>query len=158
MDINILIEDGIQPAMDAEWLQSVMEKTLLAEKAPDKAEISLVLTGQERMQELNRDYRGKDQTTDVLSFSMSETKEGEEEQEFISPPDGVIHLGEVIISYPQAEIQALESVHSIKKEMAALIVHGVLHILGYDHEKAEMAPAMQSREKEILAELEKELS
>jgi probable rRNA maturation factor len=158
MDINVLIEDGIQPIMDAEWLQSVVEKTLLAEKAPDKTEISLVLTGQERMQELNRDYRGKDQTTDVLSFSMSETKEGEEEQEFISPPDGVIHLGEVIISYPQAEIQAQEDGRTIKTEMAALIVHGVLHIMGYDHEKAEMAPAMQSREKEILSELEKELS
>ena len=76
---------------------------------------------------------------------------------FIGPPDGLLHLGEVIISYPQAVIQAREHRHSIKREMAILIVHGVLHILGYDHEKPKMEPAMSAKEKEILAELEKEI-
>jgi probable rRNA maturation factor len=156
MEINILIEEGLEVDLDAEWLQEIMEQPLTAEKVPSNAEISLVITGQERIRELNRDYRGLDQPTDVLSFSLSEQKD-EVPAPFIGPPDGVLHLGEVIISYPQALIQSLENSHSIKKEMAVLIVHGVLHILGYDHEKPEMEPAMRAREKEILESLEKEL-
>jgi probable rRNA maturation factor len=157
MEINVLIEEGIEVEAGADWLQRIMEKTLLAENAPSTIEISLVITGQERIQELNRDYRGKDQPTDVLSFAMQETREGEEQEVFIGPPDGLLHLGEVIISYPQAVLQAEERGHSVKKEMAALIIHGVLHILGYDHEKAEMEPAMTTREKIILDMVEEEL-
>jgi probable rRNA maturation factor len=157
MEINILIEEGIEPEPGAEWLQRVMENALLAENMPPHLEISLVVTGQERVQELNRDYRGLDQPTDVLSFSMSESLKNEPTA-FIGPPDGLLHLGEIIISYPQAVIQAHEHAHSIKNEMAVLIVHGVLHILGYDHEKPEMEPAMLAREKEILAGLEKEIA
>jgi probable rRNA maturation factor len=155
MEISILIEEGLEVDLDAEWLQIMMEKTLISEKLPSNVEISLVITGQERIQELNREYRGLDHPTDVLSFSLSEQKD-EVPAPFIGPPDGVLHLGEVIISYPQALIQSRENSHSIKKEMAVLIVHGVLHILGYDHEKLEMEPAMRAREKEILESLEKE--
>jgi probable rRNA maturation factor len=157
MEINILIEEGIEVGPDADWMQKVIEAVLEAENAAPNVEISLVITGQERIQELNRDYRGKDQPTDVLSFSMSEQKVEDDPVAFIAPPDDLIHLGEVIISYPQALIQAEESQHSIKKELAALIVHGVLHIHGYDHEKAEMEPAMKAKESQILIELEKEL-
>jgi probable rRNA maturation factor len=156
MELNVLIEEGLEVNVDTEWMQSILEKTLLAEKAPSSAEISLVITGQERIKELNRDYRGKDKPTDVLSFSMAEQKAEEEPTEFISPPDGLVHLGEVIISYTQAEIQAKEHKHSLKKELAVLIVHGVLHILGYDHEKPDMEPAMKAKEKEILEGIFKE--
>lgn len=152
MEINVLIEEGIWVEAGADWLQVIMEKTLLAENVPTTIEISLMITGQEQIQALNRDYRGKDQPTDVLSFALQENREGEEA--FIGPPDGLLHLGEIIISYPQAEIQAAERGHSVKKELAELIVHGVLHILGYDHEKVEMAPAMIAREKAIMALLE----
>ena len=124
---------------------------------PPNVEISLVIVGQERIHELNREYRKKDKPTDVLSFAMSEQKDEEEETGFLTPPDGLVHLGEVIISYPQAVIQAGEHGHSIQKEMAILIVHGVLHILGYDHEKPDMEPAMQAKEKAILAEILKEM-
>jgi probable rRNA maturation factor len=157
MEINILVEDGLEVGTDTRWLQKMVEKPLAAEGVPPNVEISLVITGQERIQELNREYRGLDKPTDVLSFSMTEQIEGEEPEAFIGPPDGLLHLGEVIISYPQAEIQAKEQGHSIRKEMAILIVHGVLHILGYDHEKPEKEPAMKAKEKEILAEIEKEI-
>jgi probable rRNA maturation factor len=156
MEINVLVEEGLETNLDLEWLQNIIEKCLSIENAPPNAEISLVLTGQERIQELNRDYRGKDKPTDVLSFSMAEQKQEEEETGFIAPPDGLVHLGEVIISFPQALIQAGEHNHAVSREMAVLVVHGVLHILGYDHEKPEMEPAMQAREKEILAEIYKE--
>ncbi len=150
MEINLLIEEGLIIQPDADWLQSIVEKTLQAEAVPATAEISLVITGQERIQELNREYRGLDRPTDVLSFSLRESTNEEEPSPFLGPPDGQIHLGEIIISYPQAEIQAKEQGHSIEKEMAILVVHGVLHILGYDHELPEMESVMQAREKEIL--------
>ncbi len=156
MEINVLIEEELMVEAGADWLQAIMEKTLLAENVPSTIEISLVITGQEQIQTLNRDYRGKDQPTDVLSFALQENKEGEAEA-FIGAPDGLLHLGEIIISYPQAEIQAVEGGHSVKKELAELIVHGVLHILGYDHEKVDMEPAMTNREKIIMALLEGEI-
>ena len=152
MEINVLIEEGLEVDPDAEWMQKVMEKTLLAEDVPPNSEISLVITGQERIRELNRQYRGLDRPTDVLSFSLSEKPESEPEA-FIGPPDGLLHLGEVIISFPQAAAQAEERGHSVRREMAILIIHGVLHILGYDHEKEEMEPAMTAREKAILEEI-----
>jgi probable rRNA maturation factor len=157
MEINILIEEGLKVALEIDWLQNILEKVLIAEKSPSNAEISLVITSQERIRELNREYRGKDRPTDVLSFSMAEEKIEEEPAGFIVPPDGLIHLGEVIISYPQAVIQASERRHSLKNEMAILITHGVLHILGYDHEKPEMEPTMQARETEILGSIQKEI-
>jgi probable rRNA maturation factor len=157
MEINILIEEGIEVDPDAEWMQKVIEKVLIAESVPAAIEISLLITGQERIQELNRDYRGKDRPTDVLSFSMSEQKQEDEPTAFIGPPDGLLHLGEIVISYPQALVQAREHEHSIMREMAILIVHGVLHILGYDHEKRGMEAAMREKETKILAELEKEI-
>ena len=157
MEINVLIEDGIEVSPDPDWMQKVVEAVLTAENAPPNVEISLVITGQERIQELNREYRGKDQPTDVLSFSLSEEKLEDEPVAFIGPRDGLIHLGEVIISYPQAVIQAEESAHSVKKELAALIIHGVLHIQGYDHEKPEMEPAMKAKESQLMGALEKEL-
>jgi probable rRNA maturation factor len=158
MEINVLIEDGIEVDLDSAWMQQVIEKVLTVENLPPNVEISLVITGQERIQELNRTYRGKDQPTDVLSFAMAEQKVEEEPVAFIGPPDGLIHLGEVIISYPQAKLQAAEAGQSNAREMAALIVHGILHILGYDHEKAALEPAMKAKEKQILDELDKELA
>jgi probable rRNA maturation factor len=155
MEINILVEEGLELETDSDWLQRIMEKSLLAENAPPNCEISLVLTGQERIRELNRQYRGKDQPTDVLSFSLTEKKEAETTA-FIAPPDGLLHLGEILISYPQAVAQARDRGHSIKKELAILIVHGILHILGYDHEIPAKAPAMVAREREIIADLSKE--
>jgi probable rRNA maturation factor len=158
METNVLIEEGIEVKEGADWFQKVMEKTLLAENVPATVEVSLVITGQEQIHALNRDYRGKDQPTDVLSFAMQENRPDEAAEVFIGPPDGLLHLGEVIISYPQAVLQASERRHPVQKELAALIIHGLLHILGYDHEKAEMETAMAEREEAILKLVEEELS
>ncbi len=156
MEINVLIEEGIEVEPSAEWMERIVEKVFMYENTTPELEISLVITGQERIQNLNREYRHQDKPTDVLSFSLSE-QNPEEQTPFIGPPDGLLHLGEVIISYPQAVIQAQEHGHSIKKEMAILIIHGILHVLGYDHEKPDKEPAMVVHEKEILANLGKEI-
>ena len=119
----------------------------------------MVIAGQERVQELHRTYRGKDETTDVLAFSTLPAEDRLEagSPPFVTPPDGVLHLGEVIISYPQAVVQAEEQQHSIEREIAVLLVHGVLHLLGYEHDKPEPESNMRAREAEILGNIEEGL-
>ncbi len=157
MEINVLIDEGPGDSLEVSWLQSVAEQVLIAQEASSDVELSLVITCQEKVRQLNRDYLGKDAPTDVLAFSMLPELPAEGEPGvplFVTPPDGVLHLGEVIISYPQAVIQAEEHHHSVKKEIAILIIHGVLHLLGYDHDKPEPARRMCAREAEILSHVE----
>ncbi len=161
MENNVLIDEGCEGCLEVSWLQNVAEQSLVAQDADSRLELGLVITGQERVQQLNRSYLGKDEPTDVLAFSMLPeplaTGESEVSSPFAQPPDGVLHLGEVIISYPQAVIQAEERHHSVKKEIAVLIIHGVLHLLGYEHDKPELERQMKTREEEILSCIEGEL-
>ena len=150
MEINVLIEEDFEGYLEVGWLQSVAGQILVAQNADSRVELGLVITNQEGVQQLNRSYLGKDETTDVLAFSMLP----EASSPFVQPPDGVLHLGEVIISYPQAVIQAEEHRHSVKREIAILIVHGVLHLLGYEHDKPELEHQMKTREEEILSCIE----
>ena len=155
MEINVLIDGKFRDCPGVDWFQNVIGQVLTAQEAGADVELSLVITGQEKVRELNRSYRGIDELTDVLAFFMTTEEENEAEPSlFIIPPDGVRHLGEVIISYPQVVIQARERKHSLKKELAILIVHGVLHLLGYDHEKPEQEQGMRAREREILRSIE----
>jgi len=159
MEINVLIDEGLEARLEVGWLQSVAGQVLIAQEAGSGVELSLVITSQERVQQLNRDYLGKDEPTDVLAFAMlpelsAGGEPGADSPPFVTPPDGVLHLGEVIISYPQAVIQAEENHHSVKKEIAILIIHGVLHLLGYDHDKPELERQMRAREAEILSQVE----
>ncbi len=162
MEINVLIDEGFEGCLEVSWLQSVAEHVLVAQDVGSKTELGLVITNQERVQQLNRSYLGQDEPTDVLAFSMLPeplaTGEPEGSSPFAQPPDGVLHFGEVIISYPQAVVQAEEHRHSVKKEVAILIIHGVLHLLGYEHDKPELERQMKTREKEILSCVEGGLS
>jgi len=110
--------------------------------------VSLVFTDSEMVKQLNRNYRGVDEPTDVLAFYM--LPQDEAGSSFALPPDGVTRLGEVIISYPQAVTQAREQGHSHERELALLIIHGILHLLGYDHEEPEEESKMRERERELL--------
>jgi len=158
MEINVLIDEGYEECLEVSWLRSVAEQVLVAQDAGSRVELGLVITNQEKVQQLNRSYLGIDEPTDVLSFSMLPgplaSGEAEASSPFAQPPDGVLHIGEVIIAYPQAVIQAEEHHHSIKREIAVLIIHGVLHLLGYDHDKPELERQMKSREEEILSCIE----
>ena len=158
MEISVLIDEGYEGYLEVGWLQSVAEQVLVAQDADSRVELGLVITSQERVQQLNQSYLGKDEPTDVLAFSMLPeplaTGESEVSSAFAQPPDGVLHLGEVIISYPQAVIQAEEHRHSVKREIAILIIHGVLHLLGYEHDKPELERRMRAKEKEILSYIE----
>ena len=152
MEINVLIEEGLEGCLEVSWLRSLAEQVLVAQGVNSSAELGLVIASQERVRQLNRSYLGKDEPTDVLAFSM--LPRGGDLPPFVQPPDGALHLGEVIISYPQALIQAEEHRHSVEREVAILIIHGVLHLLGYEDDKPELKRLMSAREKEILSHIE----
>ncbi len=118
--------------------------------SPRKVEISLVLTNDENIHQLNKEYRDKDCPTDVLSFPMYETID-----EIIQDIDRVteVLLGDVIISLPRAQAQAEEYGHSLERELAFLVVHGVLHLLGFDHINEEERLKMRKEEDRVLQDL-----
>ena len=156
MEVAVLVEEGFEECPEASWLEGVVEQTLVARGVDSRTELSLVITGQERIRQLNLSYLGKDEPTDVLAFAMLSGQTQDEFVPFVTPPDGIKHLGEVIVSYPQAVSQAEEHQHSVKRELAILIIHGVLHLLGYEHDKPELESEMRARETEILSHIERE--
>ncbi len=147
-EIGIHIEKKFQSHIDAEWARNRAREVLEAESITPPYEMGLVFTDSETVQRLNRDYRGIDGPTDVLAFYMLPQQGAG--ADFVSPPDDVTHLGEVIISYPKAVEQAKEQGHSTEQELTLLIIHGILHLLGYDHEKPEEEARMKAREGELL--------
>ncbi len=157
MEISVLVDEGLEGCPEVGWLESLVEKVLIAQGVDSRAELSLVLVGQERIRQLNLSYLGQDEPTDVLSFALLPEPSGGEIAPFVLPPDGIQHLGEVIISYPQAVVQAAEHQHSVPREITILIIHGVLHILGFDHDESEREHQMRAREAEILSHIEGEL-
>ena len=147
-EIEIFVEEEFRGLVDEGWVRRIAQTVLKAEGVAPPYEVSLVFTDSETVQQLNRDYRGVDEPTDVLAFHMLPQKEVDDS--FALPPDGVTRLGEVIISYPQAVEQAKEQGHSPEREVALLVIHGILHLLGYDHEEPEEESKMREREIELL--------
>jgi probable rRNA maturation factor len=154
LDINISIKRNIDLPVERNWLEKVARRVIEAEKIASSTEMGLLITDSQTIQKLNRIYRGEDKPTDVLAFQMTSDVDQELELPFVSAPDGIKHLGEVIISYPQAEKQAREQGHGVTRELALLIVHGILHLLGYDHELPADEQKMRDKENKILSVLE----
>ena len=152
-EINISIERNLSVSLKKGWLRGIVLKTLEVEGIASSAEIGLVITDSKTIQKLNRTYRRVDKPTDVLAFHMIPSTSQQSEQPFVGPPDGKHHLGEVVISYTQAVKQAREQGHSIEQELTLLIVHGVLHLLGYDHELINESQRMRNEENTILERL-----
>ena len=153
MKLGIQIDKEFRKHLKEEWLQRVVEHCLTVRDFDSEVELSLLITNNETVRELNQRYRGIDEPTDVLSFALTE---GEPDNcPFITPPDGVLHLGEVIISYPQAVRQAEGAGHKVDQELALLIIHGVLHLLGYEHDEPDREKEMRELEEKVLSEVEK---
>ena len=118
-------------------------ETLLRALKQSRAELSIALVGDREMRPLNAKYRKKNQTTDVLSFFVED-----------QPVSGGKILGDVVISVEQARCQAKERGKTLKSEMATLLIHGILHLLGYDHEKSpRQARIMFAYERKLYAYL-----
>lgn len=154
MEIDVFFDEGLEGCLDTEWLQDIAKQVLTTRGIGNDTEMGLVIASQQRIQELNKTYRGKDMPTDVLSFTMLAETNNAPEAAFTTPPDGINHLGEVIISYPQAVIQAKEHRHSIKMEVTILLIHGIIHLLGYDHIDDDQEQQMTAIESTILKAIE----
>jgi probable rRNA maturation factor len=153
--LGIQIDKNFQKHLRKDWLHRVVEHSLAAQDIGPEVELGLLITDDETVRKLNQEYRGVDEPTDVLSFALAERKPGS--SSFVTPPDGLLHLGEVVISYPQAARQAEENNHSVEEEVALLVVHGVLHLLGYEHDEPAREREMRALEKRVLSEVEKGL-
>ncbi len=118
----------------------------------DSQEISVVITGNEEIRELNYSYRGIDKETDVLSFPMLEfTDPVKPDIGFVNLEEGI--LGDIVISMPKAIFQASEYGHSQKRELAFLFTHGMLHLLGFDHIIDDERLVMEAEQDKILKAL-----
>ena len=114
----------------------------------ENGEVSVTLTNNEYIHTLNKQYRGIDRPTDVLSFALNESEEPEVED----GPD-VNVLGDLVISVERAKEQAADYGHSVKREIAFLTVHGMLHLLGYDHMEEEDRIEMEAEQRFVMEKL-----
>ncbi len=149
--IDVQVARLFRSAVRAPWLRRIARHVLAAEGV-GPTQLGVVVTDDATVRELNRRYLGVDAPTDVLSFGLGQKDDGP----FALPPGEATPLGEVIIAYPTAVRQAEEQGHSVEAEVAHLLVHGVLHLLDYDHVEGEEERIMRGREKEILAALDLE--
>ncbi len=142
-EIELQHEADIE-GIDERALERVAAHALALEAVASGTELSVLLADDAAVRELNRAYRATDETTDVLAFAQSEG-------EAFAQPDGAPpHLGDVIISMDTARRQAAEFAIAIQDEVAHLLVHGILHLLGYDHEDPDDAERMRLHEDAVL--------
>lgn len=123
-----------------ELLERAARAVLAHQDEPQDCELSIVLTDNEQLQVLNLNYLGIDAPTDVLSFPASET----------DPESGARYIGDILISVPRAQSQADAAGHPLEAEVQLLVVHGALHLLGYDHDVPEEKARMWQAQAEIL--------
>ena len=136
-----------------ELINKVVAQSVETENCPYEVCVNVLLTDNESIHQLNRDYRGVDRVTDVLSFPLIEDLndlQAADEEEETEP----VALGDVVICLPRAEEQAREYGHSREREIVYLYVHSVLHLLGYDHMEEEDKQEMRAREEEVMQEVD----
>ena len=119
-------------------------------------ELTISFVSPEKIREYNKEYRGVDRATDVLSFPMLNIHYGQSVAEFAEDmlPNGTLYLGDIVICKKVAKAQAKEYEHSLKREVAFLALHGLLHVLGYDHIEEDDEKVMMAKSEEILNALE----
>lgn len=155
------IEDKLKFDFDyIEIARAVCDKTLSYLKCPFDCEINILVTDNDNIKAINKETRGIDKATDVLSFpnlffdepSCFEIAD-EELCDYIDPENNLVILGDIILSYDKILSQAEEYGHSIKREYAFLITHSMLHLCGYDHMEPDEASVMENLQNEILNQL-----
>ena len=159
VDIAIEVIPAFEGEIDEALLRRAVDLALREANVSGPVELSLIVTDDDELRELNRSYRGLDEPTDVLSFALTEaatqpsSEDAAAESPFVQPPDGITHLGEIFVSYPRAVLQAQEAGHPVKQELALLVAHGVLHLLGYDHAEPEEEAVMRHAQDKVVAEI-----
>jgi probable rRNA maturation factor len=147
-NITIQIVPRFRARVDEGFLRRVAAEALSQEGVEGETELSLIITDDEAVRELNRRFRGVDAPTDVLAFGA------EAEEHFVVAPENPPYLGDVVISYQRALAQAEELGHTVGEELKLLVIHGILHLLGYDHQEEADARKMREREEKTLAKVQ----
>ena len=142
--ITFQIKEEYQGKVDNGQLEKAVTDTLFHQKFNPTVEVSIVIEDDNYIQALNKQYRGFDEPTDVLSFPYSGT----------DPDTGHEFLGDILIAFPKAKRQAEEGGHPLMDELILLVVHGILHLLGYDHETEDQKKEMWWVQNDILEGLE----
>jgi probable rRNA maturation factor len=143
--ISVQVDDPYAAEVDAADLARVVAATLQAEGRP-AAEVTVVVTDDETVRALNRQFLGEDSPTDVLSFPTA----GETAPGFVTAPEAATYLGDIVIAFPFARQQAAGLGRTLAEELRLLTVHGTLHLLGYDHAEPEEEAVMWARQDAIL--------
>lgn len=161
--MTIILEKEYDKKFDFDFeaiADKVINCSLDYEKCPYEAEISVTLTDNEGIHAINKEFREIDRPTDVLSFPLVEYETPgefdllEEVDECFNPETGELMLGDIIISLDKVEEQAAEYGHTALREYAFLIVHSMLHLMGYDHMEEDEAAVMEAKQRAILEILE----
>ncbi len=147
--IDFMDETESLNQQELDFVQKILEHAA-KEEGMGQSEVSVTFVTNEMIRDINREYRGKDQPTDVISFAMEELGEGETAIIGSTEPR---MLGDIIISLDRTKEQAADYGHSFERELGFLAVHGFLHLLGYDHMTEEDEKKMFSRQEEILVSL-----
>lgn len=147
--IDSLDETNLLEENEISLIENILSFAARKLNVESGSEISITFVTNEKIQEINRDYRDKNQPTDVISFAMEELGEGEVKVVGANQPR---ILGDIIISVQRAKEQAEEYGHSFMRELGFLAVHGFLHLMGYDHESEEEEKIMFSLQRELLDE------
>ncbi len=141
--ITLEISEACRSLVDASALETAAKTALRHQSAPEDAGLTLVITDDAQLHALNRQYRGVDAPTDVLSFNA----------DFTDPESDAPYLGDVLISCERAAAQAQTGGHPLMDELCLLTVHGVLHLLGHDHAEPDGKARMWAAQNEILREV-----
>ena len=161
MTINIEYETEIELNLPYEdIIKSVINESIDYEKCPYEAEVNVILTDNNEIHQINKEHRAVDSPTDVLSFPMVDYEnpsdfEGIEDkaEDYFNPDTGELMLGDIVISVEKVIEQAQEYGHSIKRELAFLVAHSMMHLFGYDHMVPEEAAVMEAKQNEVLNNL-----
>jgi len=152
MNIYMTDENNRLTEEQRQLVESILIYTSEQEEVDSNSELSVTFVSNDEIQEINREWRGKDQATDVISFAMEEL--GEDEIDFGLLEDEPIVLGDLIISVERCREQAAEYGNHFERELGFLAVHGFLHLLGYDHIEKADEEVMTKRQEEILHHFE----
>jgi len=147
--IELAVEEGLDGTWDQPRIETLVQNIIRSERGDGDFSISLHLVGDDTIRALNNEHRGLDAHTDVLSFPLHDPTG----MRFVLPPNQPPNLGDVVVSYPRAVAQAQDFGHSIERELGYLVAHGVLHLLGYDHEAPDERRVMRRKEEEALEPL-----
>lgn len=146
--IDVQVEAAFATAVDTALVERAAAAVLTHAGVTGPLEVSLLVTDDATLHQLNRDYRGVDAPTDVLSFA------DEASGSFVTMPGAPRYLGDIAISYERVRAQATEYEHPVQRELAYLVVHGMLHLLGYDHERGPAdAATMRAQEEAVMTNL-----